>query len=162
MKKSANSLVYGLTEALFMFIMPCVLLWLEYGDSMVTVRYKISTTAVLFLILFFFLSKRFWLDESVKKMQQKITDLETLGLTTTDQAAIASMKQRYRQYCLIDLAIKSVVPLLVLVLAILAIKALQDQTIKLFGVFMYSTVSFGIGICIKIREIYARKFEHEE
>lgn len=162
MKKNKKAIIFVLLEMIFMMLVPVVLLWTEYGDSMVGLKYKISISGIVFLLIFFFLSKRFWLDDSLKRLNAKITELETLGLTVTDQTAIMSMKQRYRQYRLIDLFVKLLIPAAVLVLILMCVKALEEQAIKLFNVFMSSTVSFAVGIVFKIVEIYSMKFEHEQ
>ena len=68
MKKTKWQVVCIICQFLFMFVAPVLCLWLEYGNNaFVAVKYKVSITGVIFVLLFFSLSKRFWLDDALKK-----------------------------------------------------------------------------------------------
>lgn len=162
MKKTKWQAVCIVCQFLCMFIVPVLCLWLEYGNNaFVAVKYKISITGVIFVLLFFSLSKRFWLDDALKKMQAKLVNIETDALSMTDQAAIASTKKVYKRYKYIDLTFKLIVPLILLVGLTVIIRALEEQALKMYGVFLWSTISFAVGVVFKILEIHGIRFMHE-
>lgn len=163
MKKTKWQAVFIVCQFICMFIVPVLCLWLEYGsNAFISVKYKISITGIIFVLLFFSLSKRFWLNDSLKKLQTKIANIETDALSMTDQQAIATAKKVYKRYRYIDLLFKLLMPLVLLVGLTVIIKALEEQALKMYGVFLWSTISFAVGIGFKVLEIHFTKFAHEE
>ena len=162
MKKTKWQVVCIICQILFMFVVPCLVLWLFYGNNaFIALRYKVSLTGVAFVLLFFSISKRFWLDDTLKKMQAKIVNIETDALSMTNKDAIAKTKKVYKRYRYVDLFFKLIVPLILLVGLTVIIKALEEQALKLYGVFLWSTISFAVGVIFKILEIKATRFMHE-
>ena len=162
MKKTKWQVVCVICQFLFMFVAPVLCLWLEYGNNaFVAVKYKVSITGVIFVLLFFSLSKRFWLDDALKKMQQKLANIETDALSMTDQTAIASTKKVYKRYKYIDLVFKLIFPLILLVGLTIIVKALEEQALKMYNVFLWSTLSFAAGVVFKALEIHGTRFIHE-
>ena len=163
MKKTKWQAVFIVCQFICMFVVPVLLLWLEYGsNAFVSVKYKLSITGIIFVLLFFSLSKRFWLNDSLKKLQAKIANIETDALSMTDRQAIATTKRTYKRYRYIDLLFKLLMPLVLLVGLTIIVKALEEQALKMYGVFLWSTISFAVGIAFKVLEIHFTKFAHEE
>ena len=119
-------------------------------------------SGIIFVLLFFSLSKRFWLNDSLKKLQAKIANIETDALSMTDQQAITTAKKVYKRYRYIDLLFKLLMPLVLLVGLTIIVKALEEQALKMYGVFLWSTISFAVGVGFKVLEIHCTKFVHEE
>lgn len=162
MKKTKWQVVCIICQFLFMFVIPCLVLWFYYGNNaFIALKYKVSLTGVAFVLLFFCLSKRFWLDDMLKKMQAKIVNIETDALSMTNKDAIAKTKKAYKRYRYVDLFFKLIVPLILLVGMTTIINALEEQALKLYGVFLWATISFGVGVLFKIFEIHSTKFIHE-
>lgn len=162
MKKTAWQVTCIVCQFIFMFIVPILILWLFYGNNaFIALRYKVSLTGVAFVLLFFSLSKKFWLDDTLKKMQAKIVNIETDALSMTNKDAIAKTKKAYKRYRYVDLFFKLVMPLILLVGLTMIIKALEEQALKLYSVFLWSTISFAVGVVFKVFEIQSTKFMHE-
>jgi len=162
MKKTKWQAVFIVCQFICTFVVPVLCSWLEYGsNAFVSVKYKISITGIIFVLLFFSLSKRFWLNDSLKKLQAKIANIETDALSMTDQQAIATAKKVYKRYRYIDLLFKLLMPLVLLVGLTIIVKALEEQALKMYGVFLWSTISFAVGILFKVIEIHCTKFVHE-
>lgn len=163
MKKTKGQLLCILGEFAAMFVVPLILLWAEYGsDAFVAVKYKISISGVLFTVFFFMISRRFWLDEMLKKMHARMVNIETDALSVVDPTAIENLKKVYKRYCYIDLFFKAIVPLLLLAGITLIVKALEEQALKMYGVFLWSSVSFAAGIILKIVEISLTRTVNEK
>ena len=106
MKKTKWQALFIVCQFICMFVVPVLCLWLEYGsNAFVSVKYKISITGIIFVLLFFSLSKRFWLNDSLKKLQAKISNIETDALSMTDQQAIATAKKVYKRIYSLRIAI---------------------------------------------------------
>lgn len=160
MKKTSKSWLFFILQILFMLIAPCVMVWVQYGD--LTQKYKVSVTAIMLLLLIFWVFKRVFLNKWIKTLDLKITNIETNALSLTDKTAIESNKKAWRSYSLFQLAISSVIPLLLMALAVLTIKAVQDGLIKLYGCLMFCLISVFVGVLFRVCEIYSMKLQHEE
>ena len=146
---------------MFFLVVPCALIWLQYSDG-AGVKYKIPMTASLLFIFVFLFAKRVWLNPWLKKVSDKLGQIETLQLATTDQTAVQSLKRQFRSLSLIQLFFNAVVPILLLGLVIVTIKAVETGIVKLFGALILCAVSFAVGLVFKVLEIYSVKMEHEQ
>lgn len=160
MKRTSKTWLFFALQVLFMLIAPCVFIWLQYGD--LTQRYKVSFTAIMLLILVFWVFKRIFLNRWIKTFDSKIINIETNALSITDVNAIATNKKAWRIYSLLQLFFNSVIPILVFVIGIITIKIVEKGLIKLFGCFMFCFISIMLGILFRICEIYSMKLPHEK
>lgn len=152
--------VYFVLQLLFFLVVPCVLIWVQYADG-AGLKYKIPMTAVILMIFVFLFAKKVWLNPWLEKQEQKLIQIETLQLTAVEPPVIASLKREYRMRSMIQLVFRMVVPVLLVVLVLLTIKAVETGLVKLFGALMLCTVSFAFGIGCKVAEIYSVRLEHE-
>ena len=160
MKKTSKSWVFFILQIVFMLIAPVIMVWIQYGD--LTQKYKVSVTVIMLLLLVFWVFKRIFLDKWIKTINLKITNIETNALSLTDQTAIQSNKKAWRVYSLLQLLINSILPLLVMVLAVITIKTVEEGLIKLFGCLMFCLISVFIGVLFRVCEIYSIKLTHEK
>ena len=163
MKTTKWQVLFFICQMICMFFVPVLLLWLEYGDSayIIVTDYKLSVTGVAFVLFFFVLSKRFWLNDILQKMQLKIANIETDALSMTDPNVIRKSKRKYLLFRYIDLAFKLIIPAVILVGLLFVIHALEQQVIKMFAVMFWSTLSFVAGVIFKVLEIKSTRFVHE-
>ena len=147
-------------EIIFIFIAPCLFVWLQYGD--LTPTYKISVSAIFLIMIIFFVFKKIFISKWLKGIDQKIVNIETNALSITDSNAIDTNKKAWRTYSVIQLVCNSVFPILLLVLGAITIKAVEGGLIKLFGCLMFSIISIAIGVIFKFAEIYSYKLAHEK
>jgi hypothetical protein len=92
----------------------------------------------------------------------KIINIETNALSITDKTSIENNKKAWRLYSILQLFFNSVVPVLLMALAVLTIKTVQDGLIKLYGCLMFCLISIVIGVLFRIAEIYSMKLSNEE
>nr|DAU28814.1 MAG TPA: hypothetical protein [Caudoviricetes sp.] len=159
MKRTKQSWVLFALQIVFMLVVPCVFIWVQYGD--LTQKYKISVTAILLLILVFLVFKKIFLSKWLKTIDGKLVNIETAALTITDTEAIKANKKAWRSYSIVQLATNAVIPLLCMFLAVETIKAVEDGLIKLYGCLMFCLLSVALGVIFRIAEIYSMKFTHE-
>lgn len=160
MKRNGKSWVFFALQLTFMLVAPCGFIWLQYGD--LTLKYKISVTAIILVLLVFLTFKKIFINNWLRKLDAKIVGIETNALSVTDPAAIQTMKKSWRACSVAQTLFSAIIPLLVFVLAILTIKAVEDGLIKLFGCLVFCLISIGIGLVFRIAEIYSMKSAHEK
>lgn len=153
--------IFFFLQLMFFLVVPCALIWLQYSDG-AGVKYKVPMTAIVLMIFVFLFAKKVWLNPWLKKLSDKLSQIETLQLATTEQTAVMSLKKQYRTISLIELFFNAVIPVLILVLFLLTIKAVETGIVKLFGALMFCAISFAVGIVCKVLEIYSVKMEHEQ
>ena len=81
MKRTGKAWIFFVLEIIFILIVPCVLVWLQYGD--LAKGYKVSVTAIMLTMLIFWVFKKIMLDKFVKGLSQKIVNIETNSLSIT-------------------------------------------------------------------------------
>lgn len=159
MKRNGKSWTFFALQLLFMLVVPCVFIWLQYGE--LTVKYKISVTAIILVLLVFVTFKKIFINNWLKKIDAKIIGIETNALSVTDQNAIKTMKRTWRTCSVLQTLFSAIIPLLVFVLAVITIKVVEAGLIKLFGCLMFCLISIIIGVIFRIAEIYSMKAAHE-
>ena len=159
MKRNGKSWTFFALQLLFMLVVPCVFIWLQYGE--LTVKYKISVTAIILVLLVFVTFKKIFINNWLKKIDAKIIGIETNALSVIDQNAIKTMKRTWRTCSILQTLFSAIIPLLVFVLAVITIKVVEAGLIKLFGCLMFCLISIVIGVIFRIAEIYSMKTAHE-
>ena len=119
MKRTGKAWIFFVLEIIFILIVSCVLVWLQYGD--LANGYKVSVTAIMLTMLIFWVFKKIMLDKFVKGLSQKIVNIETNSLSITEKTAIETNKKAWRTYTLLQLFINSIIPLLLLVFALVTL-----------------------------------------
>ena len=160
MKKTMQSWTYFVLQIVFMLVAPCIMVWVQYGD--LSQKYKVSVTAILLLMLVFFVFKKIVLNKWLKSFDMKIINIETNALSLNDKTAIETNKKAWRVYSLLQLFFSSIIPILLMILAVLTIKTVEEGLIKLYGCLMFCTISIFIGVMFRVAEIYSEKLPLEK
>ena len=163
MKKIGKTWLYIVLQIVFMLVIPCVFIWVQYGSiEQGTTAYKLEVTAIILILSVFIVFKKILISKWLKTIDGKIINIETNALTITDEAAIQANKKAWRTYSLIQLLTSAVIPLLCFLLAILTIKAVEKDLIELYGCLMFCLLSICVGIVFRVAEIYSMKLTHEK
>ena len=83
MKKTKKSWVFLGLQLLFMIVVPIAFIWMQYG--VFSVKYKISVTSILLILLIFLIFKKIVLNKWLKGIDQKIVNIETNCLSLTEE-----------------------------------------------------------------------------
>lgn len=162
MKRTAKTWLYFALQIVFMLVLPCVLVWVQYGETTTATGYKLQATAIVLFILIFVIFKKIFINKWLKTIDGKIVNIETNALTITDETAIQANKKAWRFYSLMQLLSSIVIPLLVMILAIITIKAVEQDLIELYGCLMFCLLSIIVGCLFRVAEIYSMKLTHEK
>lgn len=159
MKRNFNAWLFFILNIICILILPCVFVWLQYGD--LEYGYKISVTAIILTIVIVLIFKKIIVNKFLKSLDAKIINIETSALSITDAESIKASKNTWRFCSIIKLIIDSIIPICICIMAVLTIKAVEQGIIKLYGCLIFSLISIGIGIIFKIAEIITTKLYHE-
>ena len=160
MRRTTKAWAFFVLQIVFMLIIPCVLVWVQYGD--LANGYKVSVTAIILTILVFWVFKKILLNKWVKTLDTKIISIEANALSITQESAIETNKKAWRFCSMMQLLISSIIPLLVMILAVLTIQTVEKGLIRLYGCLIFCLISIFLGVIFRICEIYAMRLTHEK
>lgn len=160
MKKTLASWLFFVLSILFMLVIPCVFVWLQYGDLENT--YKVSVTAIILIIAIYLTFKKIILNKWLKTLDAKIINIETNALSIVDEESIKANKTVWRLCSVAKILLDSIVPICIAILSVLTIKVVEQGLIKLYGCLIFCLISIGLGIVFRIVEIMTTKLQHEK
>jgi hypothetical protein len=159
MKRTGKAWIFFVLEIIFILVVPCVLVWVQYGD--LAKSYKVSVTAIMLIMLIFWLFKRLLLNKWLKTLDNKIVNIEANALSITETSAIETTKKAWRNYSIMQLLFNSIIPLLIMVLSVLTIQTVEKGLIKLYGCLIFCLVSVFVGVVFRVLEIHSMRLPLE-
>ncbi len=162
MKMTKKRLAFFLLHLLFSAVVPIVLVIVRYStitNTKAAIGFKISITGILLLIFIFWVIKKLFID-------RKLTDLKAQGnimlanlKTKQDPAELAAIEKELKKIKTAEALFGSIIPLLFIVAAVIAFKALEAQLVTLSATLGYIGISYGVGLVFNVlysREIHAK------
>ena len=162
MKMTKKRLAFFLLHLLFSAVVPIVLVIVRYStitNTKAAVGFKISITGILLLIFVFWVIKKLIIDK-------KLTDLKAQGnimladlKTKQDPAELAAIEKELKKIKTTAALFGSIIPLLFIVAAVIAFKALEAQLVTLSATLGYIGISYAVGLVFNVlysREIHAK------
>ncbi len=162
MKMTKKRLAFFLLHLLFSAVVPIVLVIVRYStitNTKAAIGFKISITGILLLIFVFWVIKKLIIDK-------KLTDLKAQGnimladlKTKQDPAELAAIEKELKKIKTTEALFGSIIPLLFIVAAVIAFKALEAQLVTLSATLGYIGISYAVGLVFNVlysREIHAK------
>ncbi len=162
MKMTKKRLALFLLHLLFSAVVPIVLVIVRYStitNTKAAIGFKISITGILLLIFIFWVIKKLFID-------RKLTDLKAQGnimlanlKTKQDPAELVAIEKELKKIKTAEALFGSIIPLLFIVAAVIAFKALEAQLVTLSATLGYIGISYGVGLVFNVlysREIHAK------
>ena len=162
MKMTKKRLAFFLLHLLFSAVAPIVLVIVRYStitNTKAAVGFKISITGILLLIFIFWVIKKLFID-------RRLTDLKAQGnimlanlKTKQDPAELAAIEKELKKIKTAEALFGSIIPLLFIVAAVIAFKALEAQLVTLSATLGYNGISYGVGLVFNVlysREIHTK------
>lgn len=167
MKWTAKRIICFVGQLVCFIGLPLTFIWVQYAEletteTAATTAFKLPATALLVAVLVLVLAKRIFLNNFMTQLNARLANMETQFLVTTDQNAIDVLKRSYKWQKLVEVIVSALIPACVLALSLLVCGALEDGTIKLFGVLRLTAVSFVLGFCFRVAEILTLKTKQED
>ena len=162
MKMTKKRLAFFLLHLLFSAVVPIALVIARYStvaDTKAAVGFKISITGVLLLIFVFWVIKKLFIDRKLADLKAQSNVMFADLKTKQDPAELAALEKELKNIRTIEVIFGSLIPLLFIVAAIIAFKALEAQLVTLSATLGYIAISFFIGLVFNIlysREIHAK------
>ena len=162
MKMTKKLLAFFLLHLMFSSVVPILLVIVRYStitNTKAAIGFKISITGILLLIFVFWVIKKLIIDK-------KLTDLKAQGnimladlKTKQDPAELAAIEKELKKIKTTEALFGSIIPLLFIVAAVIAFKALEAQLVTLSATLGYIGISYAVGLVFNVlysREIHAK------
>ena len=144
-------LIYTILEAVFVAVIPVVLVIYQYGYvEPTTAAFKISLTGIILLALVFYAVKRIFLDKRLKDWEAQYNNYISAYKIETDAEKKQRAKEQIQRYQTFTVLLRSFIPLLIFVMIQVLAKAVEQQIITLSSLSGLVTVSFGVGVIFSV------------
>ena len=144
-------LIYTILEAVFVAVVPVVLVIYQYGYvEPTTAAFKISLTGIILLALVFYAVKRIFLDKRLKDWEAQYNNYISAYKIETDAEKKQRAKEQIQRYQTFTVLLRSFIPLLIFVMIQVLAKAVEQQMITLSSLSGLVTVSFGVGVIFSV------------
>ena len=144
-------LIYTILEAVFVAVIPVVLVIYQYGYvEPTTAAFNISLTGIILLALVFYAVKRIFLDKRLKDWEAQYNNYISAYKIETDAEKKQRAKEQIQKYQTFTVLLRSFVPLLIFVMIQVLAKAVEQQMITLSSLSGLVTVSFGVGVIFSV------------
>ena len=144
-------LIYTILEAVFVAVIPVVLVIYQYGYvEPTTAAFKISLTGIILLALVFYAVKRIFLDKRLKDWEAQYNNYISAYKIETDMAKKERAKQEMQKYQTCIVLIRAFIPMLIFIMIQVLAKALEKEMITLSGLAGLITASFAVGIVFAV------------
>lgn len=162
MKLTKKRIIFFILHLLFSAVIPIALVIVRYStieNTGAAVGFKISITGILLLIFVFWVVKKLFIDRKLADLKAQSNVMLADLKTKQDPAEIAALEKELKNIRTIEVIFSSLIPLLFIVAAIIAFKALEAQLVTLSATLGYIAISFFLGLVFNIlysREIHAK------
>lgn len=162
MKMTKKRLAFFLLHLLFSAVVPIALVIVRYStiaNTKATVGFKISITGILLLIFIFWVIKKLFIDRKLADLKAQSNIMIANLKTKQDPAEIAALERELKNIKTVEAVFSSIIPLLFIIAAIIAFKALEAQLVTLSATLGYIGLSYGVGLVFNVlysREVHAK------
>ena len=167
MKVTKKRVVFFILHLVFSALVPIVLVIVRYsniGDTSEAVGFKISITGILLLILIFWIVKKLFIDRKLSDLKAQSNVMLADLKTKQDTDELATLEKELKSIKTTEAVFGSIIPLLFIVAALVAFKALEAQLVTLSSTLGLIAVSYVIGMVFNVlysREIHAKNKAEE-
>ena len=141
---------------------PIALVIIQYstiGNNRAAVGFKISITGVLLLIFVIWLVKKLCIDKKLADLRAQSNVMLANLKTKQDPAEISAIERELKSIRTTEAVFGAALPLLFIIAAIVAFKALEAQLIKLSATLCWIAVCFTIGTVFYV--LYVRQVKRK-
>lgn len=168
MKMTKRRFIFFILHSLFSAVIPLALVIVRYStidNTKAAVGFKVSITGILLLIFVFWSVKKLFVDRKLSDLKAQSNVMLANLKTKQDPAELAALEKELKSIRTVETVFGSIIPLLFIVAAIVAFKALEAQLVKLSATLGYIGISYAIGLIFNIlysREIHAKNGGNNE
>lgn len=155
MKKTWKWFLFTALEFLFVAIIPLVIVYIGYdgwGDA--ADNFKFYFGALLLIIIIFWIVKKVLISPWLDKQKIKAGNLEAMLIAETDKGKIANIENGLKTARVLETIFSWVLPLLFVLVAFLASKAMEQAIVEFSGILGFvglsEIVGFVFSICVAV------------
>ena len=165
MKWTKKKIAYNVLQLVFYGVIPLVLVFLTYGnigDGKAAVGFKIAAPGIIALALIFLCLKKLFIDRKLADTRAQLNSLKADLRIKTDSAEVTNIENAIKNLGTAEVISNSVVPLLLLILAIICCKVMEAGLVKLSGTCGFLLVSYVTGTVFAILDAREVHGKHKE
>jgi hypothetical protein len=162
MKVTKKKAIFFALHVLFSAVAPFVLVIVQYstiGDTKAAVGFKLSITGILLILFVFWVVKKLFVDRKLADLKIQSNVMLADLKTKQNPAELQALEREIRHIRTVEAVFGSIIPLLFIVAAIIAFKALEAQLVRLSATLGWIAISFSAGMVFDVlhaREVHAK------
>ena len=142
MKRTWKWFLFSILELLFVAVLPLIIVFIGYdGWGEEANQFNIYFGVLLFIVIIFWIVKKVFISPWLDRQKVKMGNLEAQLETENDAGKIANIESALKTSRLIETVCSWVLPLLFLLVAFLASRAMEQAIVKFSGILGF------IGVC---------------
>lgn len=142
MKRTWKWFLFSLLELLFVAVLPLIIVFIGYdGWGEEANQFKIYFAVLLFIVIIFWIVKKVFISPWLDRQKVKMGNLEAQLETENDAGKIVNIESALKTSRLIETVCSWALPLLFLLVAFLASRAMEQAIVKFSGILGF------IGVC---------------
>ena len=144
----------------FTAVVPLVLTLVQFAtinSAQGATQFRISAIGIMLAILIFWSVKKLYIDKQIQRLAANAANAETLYLIESDSDKKRILKSEIRFVRTLEVCVNAVLPLAIMTLAIVSIRAIEAQLIALSGTLGFILCSYFLGVCFSV--LHAREIK---
>ena len=163
MKKTFKHWFVLLLELLFIAVIPLAIVYVGYGGwGEQATKFKWYFGVLVAIVVVVFIVKKVLITPWVERQRIKAGNLEAALETETDQAKIINIEDALRKARLIETISTWILPMLFLILAFIAVRALERSIVTFSGILGFILLSEVMGFTICVLDALSVKSRHKK
>ena len=163
MKKTFKHWAFLLLELLFIAVLPLIIVYIGYGGwGEQATKFKWYFGVLVAFVVVVFIVKKVLITPWVERQRIKAGNLEAALETEVDQAKIMNIEDALRKARLIETISTWVLPMLFLIIAFLAVRAIERSIVTFSGILGFILVSEVVGFALCILDALSVKSKHKK
>lgn len=162
MKKTWKWFLFTVLEFLFVAVIPLTIVYIGYdgwGDS--ANNFKFYFGVLLLIIIIFWIIKKVLITPWLDKQKIKAGSLEAMLVAETDSGKIANIENGLKTTRLAETIISWILPLMFVLVAFLASKAMEEAIVQFSGILGFVGISELVGFVFSCLVAWCVESKHK-
>ena len=159
MKITKKLIIYTVVQALCCTVAPLVFIFIQYGDTIGGLQYKLPLGLILFVVIVIIIAKNTFLKPRLAKLTAQIAQHDGDLKVECDAGRIANLEAELRRERTTETVLNAILPIILLAALLLACKAMECAVLQLSGAIGFTLASYAIGTVFGIlaaREVHGK------
>lgn len=163
MKKTVNHWLFLILELLFIAVIPLIIVYIGYdGWGEEATKFKWYFGVLCAFVVVFFVLKKTLINPWAERQRIKAGNLEAALETEVDKAKIMNIEDALRKARLQETIFAWILPLTFLIIAFLAVRAIERAIVTFSGILGFILVSESVGLFVCVLDALTVKSKHKK